>query len=260
MRDALIAAASGILVVLIGIFKLWLAVGVATALIIGFVLATFRALHRWIWTQADLVEAAVGVNAAVQPRAPLPPFGNSAVESDTAGFIVSLVLERRPALIIECGSGLSTLLIGYAIERCGRGRILSLDHIDQWATATRNNALAHGLNHVVTVIHAPLVNIVLPDGSAATWYQTAEIDKTSPIDMLIVDGPPGYADKNARFPALPMMWDRLSDGATIIVDDSDRPGERQMVERWMKLYGKSLTMQDLNAVRGLTVLLKKSHA
>ena len=46
------------------------------------------------------------------------------------------------------------------------------------------------------------------------------------IDLLLVDGPPAYAVGHglARYPALPVLRDRLAPGATVVLDDVERPG------------------------------------
>ena len=36
----------------------------------------------------------------------------------------------------------------------------------------------------------------------------------------------------ARAPALPVLWDRLAPGATVVLDDIERPGEQEVLRRW----------------------------
>ncbi len=54
------------------------------------------------------------------------------------------------------------------------------------------------------------------------------------IDLLLVDGPPAYVAGMglARYPALPVMLDRLAPGATLVLDDAERPGEQEVLRRW----------------------------
>jgi len=49
-----------------------------------------------------------------------------------------------------------------------------------------------------------------------------------------VDGPPAYAAGQglARYPALPVLRGRLAPGATVILDDVERPGEQEVLRRW----------------------------
>jgi hypothetical protein len=57
-----------------------------------------------------------------------------------------------------------------------------------------------------------------------------------PIDLLIVDGPPALQDPTSRFPALPLLLDHLSPDAVILMDDGDRQGEKEVVEKWCAEY------------------------
>jgi hypothetical protein len=54
------------------------------------------------------------------------------------------------------------------------------------------------------------------------------------FDLLVVDGPPacdpGHGTRRA--PALPRFGERLVVGATVMLDDISRPGEREVIARW----------------------------
>jgi hypothetical protein len=89
-----------------------------------------------------------------------------------------------------------------------------------------------------------------------TWYdQTAletGIDSAlggAAIELLVVDGPPAYAQGHglARYPALPVLHDRLAPSATIILDDAERPGEREIIRRWQLETDLSFHQDDARA-------------
>jgi hypothetical protein len=52
--------------------------------------------------------------------------------------------------------------------------------------------------------------------------------------VLLVDGPPAYAAGHgpACYLALPVSCDWLAPGATVVLDDAERPGEREVLRRW----------------------------
>jgi len=67
------------------------------------------------------------------------------------------------------------------------------------------------------------------------WYDNSfknEIKRD--IDLLIVDGPPRIINKNARYPALPLLKDHFSDNIVILVDDVKRKDDSDTVNRWIK--------------------------
>ena len=55
---------------------------------------------------------------------------------------------------------------------------------------------------------------------------------TTPAGLLVVDGPPGTVRPMARYPALPVLLNRLAADATVVMDDARRPDEQAIAERW----------------------------
>ena len=142
-------------------------------------------------------------------------------------------------MTLELGSGVSTLLGAKLCEQFGRGRILSVDHDSEWAKQTIANLRRYGLEHRAQVIVAPLQKLDI-EGEPRSWYGVGKIMEVldSPIDLLVVDGPPSPSEEplSARYPALPLLEEKLSPDATIFIDDAGRVGEREMVNRWLEQY------------------------
>jgi hypothetical protein len=74
-----------------------------------------------------------------------------------------------------------------------------------------------------------------------------------PIDMLIVDGPPKHTQKWARYPALPLLVERLGSKALILCDDADRRDERETVDRWLHEF-PCLHQEHLETEKGALLL------
>src|SRR5690606_18547556 len=86
----------------------------------------------------------------------------------------------------------------------------------------------HGLGATVEVRHAPLV---------ARWYEASVFADIDTIDLLIVDGPPATTGQLARYPALPLLAERLSPGAVVVLDDAERDAEAEIARRWCEEFG-----------------------
>jgi hypothetical protein len=56
------------------------------------------------------------------------------------------------------------------------------------------------------------------------------------IDLLIIDGPPGFIQKHSRYPALPLLNKQLAKDCVVFLDDAARDDEQEMVRRWLKTY------------------------
>jgi predicted O-methyltransferase YrrM len=201
------------------------------------------------------VQSLLYLFSTLKLRRPLPPMRDMAISPDFAATLVSLVMELRPKAILEFGSGTSTLLCGYCLEALGAGRIISVDHEGKYAEQTRQSLREHGVDRFAEVIHAPLKELSLPAGRWK-WYDTSFTDNLPAIDLLIVDGPPAWIQSLSRYPALPLIAKHLSASAVVLIDDADRPDEREMVRKWMAdLPG--FEQSDLLHEKG-TVLLKRT--
>ena len=137
-------------------------------------------------------------------------------------------------LVVECGSGESTIAIARLLRARGRGRLQALEHYPAWASDIRRRLEAERLADRAAVIDAPL----MPDPGAepgCEWYSRAALERLGePIDLLLVDGPPSGEPgrERSRYPALPALEARLAPGAAVVLDDAGRPGERWVLERW----------------------------
>jgi hypothetical protein len=189
-----------------------------------------------VFTAYRQVEAMIDLRALVRPRAPMPALRHWALSPDALRHIVGEIHDRRPGLIVECGSGASTVWLGYTAEALGTGRIVSLEHDERFAEVSRDLVRAHGLQDVVEVRHAPLVPWKGEEGPER-WYDTTALADLDGIDLLIVDGPPGIVGPGARYPAVPELLARCSDDALILLDDAHRADERAISDRWLKENG-----------------------
>jgi predicted O-methyltransferase YrrM len=180
------------------------------------------------------LEALIGLYRDLEPRRPFPPMGGWAASPD----FLALVLRHAaagPRVIVECGSGASTVVLARACERAGRGHIWSLEHLPDMAARTRGWLAEQELERYATVIDAPLIPQG-PDGPTRFWYAVEGLPDL-PIDMVVVDGPPGTTPGSlARYPAGPRLFPRLSEHGVVFVDDADRPDERAMVLRWQQEF------------------------
>lgn len=169
---------------------------------------------------------------------PLPFGGSWALTPDAAAILAREIVIRRPNIIVELGSGVSTLMVGRLLQKMGCGHLISLDHDLSWAEDTRRHIAASGLQDYVEVLDAPLARQQF-DARDFDWYQIPEqLRHIKQIDMLTVDGPPQTADATvlARYPALPAFAAQLSRRAVIFVDDTKRTTEQEMIKKWLQQY------------------------
>lgn len=181
-------------------------------------------------------EALIQLYDRIQPRASMPSAGGWALDPTGLLTLLEIVERRRPALVVELGSGTSTLWLGYALQRLGAGRLVAVDHDEHYAQKTRTNVTAHGLDDVIEVRVAPLADAGLADHDAQ-WYDHAALADLKDVDLLVVDGPPQATGPMARYPAVPKLIEQLSASAVVALDDARRQDEREVLQRWSDEFG-----------------------
>lgn len=170
---------------------------------------------------------------------------------DFLKLIVEHALAAKPATILECSSGLTSLVLARCCQLNGGGEVHSLENGKPYAKRSRAEIDRYGLSTFARVIDAPLMKQVI-GGEAYQWYSLEEMAVSS-IDMLVIDGPPGFIQKHSRYPALPLLFEKLSDRAVIFLDDAARDDERVLVELWLAEYPE-LTHHYINNERGCSLL------
>ncbi|MFN3594564.1 MAG: class I SAM-dependent methyltransferase [Thiobacillaceae bacterium] len=197
------------------------------------------------------LEAVLRLGEGLGLRQGLPYVRHWSAAPDFLALLVAHLRRERPAVIVECGSGLSTLILARVCALEGRGRVWSLEHAPDFAAYTREALDRYGLARVASVLDAPLRRYRL-DAEAYDWYDMSGLPEQA-IELLVVDGPPGRLAPLARYPALPLLRARLAPGCTIFLDDADRPDERACVARWCAEH-PDLTLKRPATVRGCAVL------
>lgn len=233
----LAAAAAGIVIVLLAGFLLPTALPTAPVIglltLIGVAAAcalTLIALRGLTFTRKQ-IEALQLLTAVLPLRSVIPSIGGWAASADCLHLIAGLALRQKPQLIVEASSGVSTLILGYCVQKNGAGKVISLEHDAEHVRRSRELVEAHGLSDVVQVVHAPLKAHTI-NGREWMWYTLDGVEFGGEIDFLFVDGPPKSTQALARYPALPLLAERLSAKAVVVLDDGQRRGERQTVARW----------------------------
>ena len=157
--------------------------------------------------------------------APIPPTRGWVASPDLLLAMTDIIRTHKPRLVVELGSGVSTLVIAKA----GAKKLISIDNSDEFAAKTRTLLKEHGVRGVEVRV-APLI----PHASGVDWYDTSKLGNIKGIDLLFIDGPPGSNSRDARKPALQELLERMSPRDVIIMDDVNRPAERELAEAFAK--------------------------
>lgn len=205
---------------------------------------------RGLFTQ---LEADRSLRDRLDLRQGLPHSRNWSASPDFLKLIVEHCLEARPARILECSSGLTTLMLARCCQLNGQGHVHSLENGEAFAAATGRHLDRYGVAGYATLVHAPLEGHRI-GGEDYLWYGLDGLPEGS-IDMLVIDGPPGFIQRHSRYPALPLLFGKLSDSCAIFLDDAARPDEREIVARWAGEF-PALRHEFIPTERGCSLLRK----
>jgi len=208
---------------------------------------SIKEVKEQIWHSYRQSEALQQLFALLKFSAPIPPTRSWAASPDLLLTIADLVRTRKPRLVVELGSGVSTLIVAKA----GARNVISIDNSAEFAEKTREMLKAHKVRGVDVRV-APLK----AHASGVDWYDTAKLKDLKSIDLLIIDGPPGSKNPDARKPALKELLNKLSSKAVVVIDDVNRSGEREMAEAFDKAL-PSHTLTILNHEKGTAVISPK---
>ena len=182
------------------------------------------------------LEALQNLNAVLPANDVLPATRGWAASPDLLAVLVDLVVAERPSLVVECGSGASTLWLALAMRRFEiDGRVVALDHDPVFGGKTRDLLARHDVGDLAEVRDAPLESFSL-DGETYSWYARRAWQDLTGIDLLFVDGPPATTGHLARYPALPLLSGALSPVVTAVLDDLVVPDMQKVLRLWLDAY------------------------
>ncbi|MGQ0560066.1 MAG: class I SAM-dependent methyltransferase [Sphingosinicella sp.] len=162
------------------------------------------------------------------PGDALPNLGSWKADTGLLALLVDHIERHRPKLVVEFGSGASTLVIGRALQRAGGGTLISFDQHQDFVEATRRWLGDYGIEADVRAV--PLRPS--PDGWPGLWYDHGPLPRG--IELMLIDGPPWTVHPFTRGAAA-SLFDQVAPGGTVMLDDGARPGERLVARRWKKL-------------------------
>ncbi|MGA0944307.1 MAG: class I SAM-dependent methyltransferase [Candidatus Nanopelagicales bacterium] len=207
--------------------------------------------------QVVLLEDYIQLMRLVPMPLPMPRPGTWAASEDLLLWLAGHVLEHRPRVVVDLGSGQSSVWMAGAMRTAGYdGKVIGVDHDEVYAQATRDLARRQGVESWLSVVHAPLREQTV-EGRDVRWYDVDALADVGGIDLLCIDGPPGQGTAQARWAALPVLVDRLADGATVVLDDMIRRDEQEILEDWLATY-PGFSVERLDFEKGAAILRRSA--
>ncbi len=184
--------------------------------------------------------------------------GGVAIDTAVALVLANAVAREGRRSVLEFGAGSSSQLIATALDVTGGGRMTSVEHDPSWSSGRWSDAVDAAIDVDAVMVTSMLAYRLGRLGVIAS-YRTARSDliRRAPYDLVLIDGPQYFHGRDA---AIPLVWDLLTVGCLIVVDDAGRWGERLTIWKWLKTYpGLTLEHYDANASDyGIAILRKRA--
>ncbi len=200
------------------------------------------------------IESLLSIFFCVNPESLFPNTRGWSASPDFLKKLIEVIYKEKPSIVLEASSGTSTLVTAYCLKKLGSGKVVSLEHDQDYARITRDLIESHGLSEIATVIFAPLKKFDIKK-EQWLWYDTSSLEDIGPVDLFVIDGPPKATQSLARYPALPLIFENIRQGGTIMMDDGARIDETQIVEAWKKEF-PNIQAEFINLEKG-AFLIKK---
>lgn len=218
-------------------------------------------MKRWVKNELEnefqQVEALLSLTKELNLDCGLQRTRSWAGSPDFLLVLLRKVRTNRPQIIVECSSGISTIVSARGLQLNGSGHVYSLEHEPEYAEKTRTELARHGLQDWATVLDAPLVDLETRLGRKR-WYDISNLP-SAPIDLVVVDGPPETTNQLARYPAGPVLIPRLSDNGELMLDDMIRKSEQDAIVAWKQEF-EGISVVDIPAEKGIAVVNRKVPA
>ncbi len=167
--------------------------------------------------------------------------GDWSLDVATLNHLEEELKARRPELVLEFGSGYSTVCLAQYMSdlhaRTNGPLVISIEQKESFADATRELLSKFGLLETSAVITAPVEKQII-EGVPTVCYglHRSLLDRAFSgrrPGFCLVDGP--ISGLGSRYGTLPLVKDFFEDGTQFYMDDALRDSEMEIAERWRRL-------------------------
>ena len=191
--------------------------------------------------------ALLQVHALLPSGAILMPLRKWAISPDALLHVALAFKSSSPNVIVEFGSGQSTVVLAALFNAQGKGRLVSVEHDGDFAETVRAQLKASGLSEWVELQVVPLVSV--GDEHASQTYDLQSL-RQERVDLVLVDGPPMLLGPLARYAPLEWAVRHVTPLGSIFLDDANRAEEAAIVKQLLR-ENSMLQHETIDCEKGL---------
>lgn len=140
--------------------------------------------------------------------------------------------------ILECGTGLSTLLVGIVAQDRGLS-MWSLEHLPEWGGRVQQALEQHRVESVQVCVRP------LRSYGDFDWYALPLEAMPDAFSLLICDGPPS-ATRGGRYGLASIIEHRMQPDGVILLDDAERTDEQEVAAQWAAAFDLSCDLRGVD--------------
>lgn len=154
--------------------------------------------------------------------------------------VFRLALQAK-GTVLECGSGITTLVLAIASERTGN-ELVSMEHEKGWLCEVQRLLNRYDLNkHPIQISYSPLVT-----DSKGTWYLPPDVGDLS---LVICDGPQRKYGRGGLYRIMgPFMRN-----AVVIADDCEDEEELKHISEWSQANDRRFEIMGEQRLFGISM-------
>ena len=231
-------------------------------------------LQKNSYNTSKQIESFISLNRYINHHEVPLSFHGWPISPDIGLTLVDYIENKEVDAVIEFGSGTSSVLFAKTFKLanpnnanwCLEQPITSFEHNEEYLQKTSKLLSSHQCRDLVNLTHAPLVDFQYSGPGQFHYYDCEDaianlfvsLGNDKKNVLVLIDGPPGVTNKNARFPALPILLNHIGQHRLIIVmDDFARDDEQETFELWEALVekrGLPYKSQTIETEKGLSIL------
>jgi hypothetical protein len=144
---------------------------------------------------------------------------------------IAPAIGATPGPVLECGSGLSTIVLAIEGERYGVD-VYALEHDPAWAARMRAEL------ERLRLTRTRVLRSRLQSYGEFAWYAVPD-ELPHSFSFVVCDGPP--ANLCGRYGLLPVLGERIH--GEILLDDATRAHEEWVISTWVARFGVSALVE-----------------
>lgn len=191
-------------------------------------------------------------------RLPFPHSGGSwALAPEASKFLGSLVKYYDFENILEFGSGYSSSIIAYELEKANRGVLDSIDNSRYWSNCAADLASRNNLIHRIRFFISNL-GLRICKNHASIFYDMEELaNRLAPkYDLVVIDAPHHDLGRDG---ALYLNIKKIKVEGYFFVDDCKADHMQKTIKRWKTSFPQSISIKMFSEIGNGVAIIKRER-